>query len=1512
MRKEAKRLTVLVLAIFLVMVETTSVMAADGAASENEAWNVPEENPSMNFSQVLEDKIEISNDHELAASIRGEAVEDIDEADTGEDSAPALGADVEGECGNDLKWSYNAETFTLTFTGSGDMWDYNTSKSTPPWYSYRKSVQHVVMPDSVTRIGAYAFYQFSVCFETFPIPSSLEGIGDGAFYNSGFQQAELSFPANTAEIGASAFYGCTGIQSVVIPDAVSNIGESSFRDCTNLRTINFTPTLQSIESSAFWNCTSLQSVTFPEGIKTIGGCAFYGCTALTGDLELPQSLTSLGNYAFDGCTGYEGTLIIRSGLTSIPYEAFCNCKFRNITLPSTLRTIGSRAFYNHQASKIVVPGIVTSIESQGLYGSNLRSVYFRGNAPSTFYSTSCGSTSLVKLYYINGRTAWKGSLDGYTAVAVSESDIPVNDNAGETIPDMSPVSGECGNNLTYTVTGNKAGRTLAFNGRGDMWDYQSYDKVPWYSYHTTITKIIVPEGVTRIGGYAFCGMSCVYGDYPIPSTVTSIGSCAFKDSDFSANRLKLPDGITTIGDGAFRNDRGLESITFPEGIKTIGGCAFYGCTALTGDLELPQSLTSLGNYAFDGCTGYEGTLIIRSGLTSIPYEAFCNCKFRNITLPSTLRTIGSRAFYNHQASKIVVPGIVTSIESQGLYGSNLRSVYFRGNAPSTFYNTSCGSTADVKLYYLADKSGWSGTFGGYTCIEAGEEDFPDAGSSETATIAVTGVTLDKTEAEMSVGQSVTLKETVLPTNATNTRVIWSSGDESVATVSQMGIVTGVSGGTADITVTTMDGELTAICKITVIDALVPVSGVSLNKTEAEIVVGDILILTPAISPDNAENTNVTWSSNNRMVARVDAYGGVTAIAGGTAVITVTTEDGGKTASCIVTVREEDSVDVVVTGITLETTTAELRVGDSLELVAAITPENASNKGLIWESSKPAIATVDQTGMVTAVAAGETVIVVSSEMNENIFAACTINVTKSGGDEPEPKPEPVPEPESDKYTVVFYVEDDEVHKEEVSSGDIVTNVPEAVGEGIFAGWYTAEDSLWDPTMPVLRNLELEARFVMTEEENTEQIHSGLDPTLIVQNEEDLYMVKGQSAVLDSSESWTSGNRNVINVSGKYKITAKGIGQTTVISGDDSRTYNVFVVQPSIYQDGEPVKKSDVVLGNIIELSVGNLGDYDRSTGTWEYEDFYDITWQSSNAEVAKVDNGLVYGLAKGNTNITAYIGGKAYTCKVTVKDIYSVSEYAGALNLTPLQTVTVKYSDGFKVKNGTWTSSLDMKAAYKNNNTVDYYQDNVVRITPSGKLTAIGKGTTELTVTNNGKSKSFKVTVSDKATNAIYLNAGKSKTIKYYNVKNSGQLAASWSIDPVGTYSTVTQKGVVKGTVNKYGRSVVTCSYDPYLTGGFIYKTDVYTENPSITTEGGMTKKDKIVGITKTAAVQLSVGDTFPIQMTGTAKPVLFTSNKNAVAFVDEAGVISARGKGKANLTARINGVKYTVQVIVTE
>ena len=238
-------------------------------------------------------------------------------------------------------------------------------------------------------------------------------------------------------------------------------------------------------------------------------------------------------------------------------------------------------------------------------------------------------------------------------------------------------------------------------------------------------------------------------------------------------------------------------------------------------------------------------------------------------------------------------------------------------------------------------------------------------------IAVTRVVLGNTALTLVEGEEEKLAVAVTPENATDKSVVWESGNESVATVSQEGLVTAVGEGKATITVKTNDGGFSASCEVTVKKKVIAVTGVKLSAASMTLREGDKGTLTATVEPANATNKNVEWWTSDLDVVSVTSTSGgsngyVEARGAGKATVTVKTEDGEFSASCEITVEKKE---VPVTGIALEQSSLLLPVGNTYALKAHVQPSNATDQDIKWISNNEGVATVDQTGKVTAVAAG---------------------------------------------------------------------------------------------------------------------------------------------------------------------------------------------------------------------------------------------------------------------------------------------------------------------------------------------------------------------------------------------------------------------------------------------------------------------------------------------------------------------------------------------------------------
>ena len=399
---------------------------------------------------------------------------------------------------------------------------------------------------------------------------------------------------------------------------------------------------------------------------------------------------------------------------------------------------------------------------------------------------------------------------------------------------------------------------------------------------TSLNKIAIPDTTTSMGDYTFSGCtSLVEVKLPncrknitegmfkncssltkitLPETVTAIRSNAFNGCS-SLTHITIPSGVETIESAAFENCTSLESITIPDGTKTIGSEAFQNCTALT-SANLGDGVTSIGSYLFDGCSLLK-EVKLGSGLTKIPERAFSNCgALESIMIPYRVEEIGANAFLNDvKLTSVTIPRRTAKIASNAFSYPDKLTIY--------------------------------GVAGTYAETYAGEIGAKFVAIDKPAT----GVTLNETAVRMNKGATIQLVATVTPVDFTD-ETAWKSSDTSIATVTDAGVVKAV--GIGECTVSFVAGNMKAACKITVVQ---PVTSISLNKTSLSLDAGETFTLTASVSPNNAENKEITWSSSDETIATVDENGLVTALKKGTATITATANDGsGVQKSCAVTVK----------------------------------------------------------------------------------------------------------------------------------------------------------------------------------------------------------------------------------------------------------------------------------------------------------------------------------------------------------------------------------------------------------------------------------------------------------------------------------------------------------------------------------------------------------------------------------------------------------------------------------
>lgn len=574
------------------------------------------------------------------------------------------------------------------------------------------------------------------------------------------------------------------------------------------------------------------------------------------------------------------------------------------------------------------------------------------------------------------------------------------------------------------------------------------------------------------------------------------------------------------------------------------------------------------------------------------------------------------------------------------------------------------------------------------------------GSGVTATcwvnitdIKVTGITLNKTTLNIKTGATEQLTARVQPTDATNSKVTWSSNEPTVAEVDQTGMITAKKEGSAVITVTAQDGSgKTATCQVNVTD--IKVSGITLSASTLAMQTEDVKQLSVTnITPANATNKALKWESKNTWVATVDESGNVTAKNPGEATITVTAADnGGAQATCKVTVTERTVPVIKVTQIQLSQTRASLIEGKELQLTATVLPTDATNQSLTWSSSVEGVATVDPTGKVTAIKAGTTVITATAKDDSGISASCTVQVT-----EPTVKVTGITLNKTTASvvkgktvaltaTVTPDTATDKTIKWTTSNKNVATVSTDGVVTAVAAGTAIITATAADDS-----GVKATCKITVT--------NPVIKVTKVTLNKTTASVVKGKTLTLtatvtptnatNKNVTWKSSNTKIATVDGNGKVTAVAAGTATITctAADGSRksaTCKITVTNPAVKVTKLSMNKTsvDLLKGKTVQLKV---------TVTPSNATNKAVTWTSSNKKIATVtSNGLVKAVGTGTVTITAKAkdgSGKKVTCKINVYadsvESYVARIYTKALGRDP-EPAGLKYWVG-EIKAGRKTA-----------------------------------------------------------------------------------------------------------------------------------------------------------------------------------------------------------------------------------
>ena len=493
---------------------------------------------------------------------------------------------------------------------------------------------------------------------------------------------------------------------------------------------------------------------------------------------------------------------------------------------------------------------------------------------------------------------------------------------------------------------NAGTNTLSITGTGAMPNYASTNDQPWKAFQSGIKTVIIGDNVTTIGEHAFAACNALQ-NVTLGSCVQTIEVSAFGTCQ-ALQSISFPASVTTIGKRAFLNCRVLQSVSFSDGLTTIGEGAFSDCVVLQ-SITLPASVTTIGEYAFAFCKALQQVTVAWDTPLAVPDKTFWGVNTANVPLKVPK---GREAEYQAtpvwKSFKINSPSVpgnggkltVTDVTSNGFTVSWEKATDSETPQENLIYKVYCKGGGGLLLFKPTDLKATLTDKASYTITGLG------------GGITIINPALDK-------GYDV------------NVEVIDEAGSSAWYNEENVKLA----------------------------PATVAVTGVTVAPATLTLEVGQTGALTATVAPATATNKAVTWTSSAPAIATVDASGTVKGIAPGTATITVKTADGGKTATCAVTVKAAAAPAVKVTGITLNYSSITVN-GDleRVQLIATVAPATATDQSLTWTSSDASVASVDGAGLVTIRKKGKATVTAKANDGSGVSASCLFDVIRTVANE----------------------------------------------------------------------------------------------------------------------------------------------------------------------------------------------------------------------------------------------------------------------------------------------------------------------------------------------------------------------------------------------------------------------------------------------------------------------------------------------------------------------------------
>ena len=776
-------------------------------------------------------------------------------------------------------------------------------------FRYCYSLTKLTFPNSVTSIESDAFQNCPL--GSVAIPSGITNIGTGAFSgchlltainvdegNKNFSSEDgvlfnknkttlliypsfkdgetYSIPEGVITIGEFAFY-MSQLKSVHLPGSITTIESSAFDCYVNAVNVDEGNMTFSSEDGVVFDKykTTLiiypafkdgEEYSVPEGVTTLEMSAFFNCQSLT-SITLPSSVTSIKTQAFIFCNSLK--LITVKNMVPPKIDSGSFYAGTSITDITLVVPAGTKALYEEEpvwrdfgTIEEEPDGISLSQTIQMLQTNKtgqLTATVYRNNAVSDEMVNWQSSDSNIAEVSQTGLVTAK--LEGIAIITATTGDGKYLANCQVKVYSNAIAEGIV--DEIYWVLSEDG--TLTIGGRGAIPESYSWASgtSPWHAYVDNIKTVEIESNITTIGESAFS--DCWYlTTANIPACVTNIGGGAF-NVPLSAINVNTENKYFMSEDGVLFNKQKTKIISYPggkqekeysipQGVTSIGKYAF--CNAALTSVIIPNSVTSIGEQAFLYCSDLT-SVIIPDRVATIGYMAFAYCpSLTSVTIPDGVTTIGYMAFaYCPGLTSVTIPISVTNIERYAFgWCSGLQSVIVQWQTPLE-WKDNIGKPEDLYPFEGLSLNDLS------LLVPIGTKTLYETAPvwKDFGTITEGRIVLDKMEKTLQINQTEQLTATVYRNNiVSNETVNWQSSDPGVAEVSQTGLVTAKSTGTANITATTADGELTATCKVTVTASTYGVSigtfsggSISADKTDAE--AGETVTLT--IAPDEGYELN---------------------------------------------------------------------------------------------------------------------------------------------------------------------------------------------------------------------------------------------------------------------------------------------------------------------------------------------------------------------------------------------------------------------------------------------------------------------------------------------------------------------------------------------------------------------------------------------------------------------------------------------------------------------------------